>query len=154
MGCTIFVANDAEVATNCESVMERLQRSEVSNPPAFGAKVASQILNDPSLTKMWYNDLLTMNGRISQMRKSLHDALIRNGELTETLTETQTEINCRCAWRLVAYHQSIWHVQLPWAATANCVEAQRYVNRRFPLLSADPRQSSIMYTWQRTPESQ
>lgn len=60
--------------------MERLQRSEVSNPPAFGAKIASQILNDPNLMKTWYGDLLSMNGRISQMRKSLHDALIRNGE--------------------------------------------------------------------------
>ena len=65
--------------------MERLQRSEVSNPPAFGAKIASHILNDPKLIKMWYSDLRTMNGRISEMRKQLHDALVKNGKLAKSI---------------------------------------------------------------------
>jgi len=67
------------VAVNCESVMERLQRSEVSNPPAFGAKVASMILNDDKLTKMWYADLVTMCSRIRRMREALYNLLVQNG---------------------------------------------------------------------------
>lgn len=59
--------------------MERLQRSEVSNPPAFGAKIASLILNDDKLTEMWYGDLRTMCSRVRQMREALYRLLVENG---------------------------------------------------------------------------
>lgn len=59
--------------------MERLQRSEVSNPPAYGAKIASMILNDAKLTEMWYADLITMCSRIREMRHALYNLLVENG---------------------------------------------------------------------------
>lgn len=75
------MTKDAQVAANCESVMERLQRSEVSNPPAFGAKIASLILNDDKLTELWYTDLVTMCTRIREMRKALYTMLVEKGSL-------------------------------------------------------------------------
>ena len=81
VGCTFMVTKDAEVAANVESVLERLQRSEVSNPPAFGAKIASMILNDENLREMWFADMVTMCSRILQMREALYNLLVENGEL-------------------------------------------------------------------------
>ncbi|KAL3475758.1 hypothetical protein BJX99DRAFT_259016 [Aspergillus californicus] len=42
------------------SVLESLQRSEISNPPAFGARIAETILSDEKLRDLWFRDLKTM----------------------------------------------------------------------------------------------
>jgi aspartate aminotransferase len=60
-------------------MLEMLQRSEVSNPPAFGAKIASQILGRDDLRRMWYADMVTMSERIRSMRKALYDKLVSHG---------------------------------------------------------------------------
>ena len=52
-----------------------LQRSEISNPPAYGARVASLVLNDPTLFEEWEGNLRTMAGRIIDMRKALRSKL-------------------------------------------------------------------------------
>ncbi|PGH27359.1 hypothetical protein AJ80_00837 [Polytolypa hystricis UAMH7299] len=52
-----------------------LQRSEISNPPAYGARIASLVLNDPALFAEWEADLRTMSGRILQMRAGLKKKL-------------------------------------------------------------------------------
>lgn len=52
-----------------------LQRSEISNPPAYGARIASTVLNDPKLFKEWEANLRTMAGRIKDMRSSLRGKL-------------------------------------------------------------------------------
>lgn len=52
-----------------------LQRSEISNPPAYGARIASLVLNDPALFKEWEANLRTMAGRIIDMRKELRSKL-------------------------------------------------------------------------------
>lgn len=52
-----------------------LQRSEISNPPAYGARIASLVLNDPDLFQEWEANLRTMSGRIKDMRKALRDHL-------------------------------------------------------------------------------
>ena len=58
-----------------------LQRSEISNPPAYGARIASLVLNDPALFKDWEANLRTMAGRIIDMRKILREKLEQlNGE--------------------------------------------------------------------------
>lgn len=61
------------------SQLTLLQRSEISNPPAYGARVASRILNDPELFKQWEEDLKTMSGRIKEMREGLRDRLEKRG---------------------------------------------------------------------------
>lgn len=52
-----------------------LQRSEISNPPAYGARIASLVLNDPALFEEWKANLRTMAGRIIDMRKALRSKL-------------------------------------------------------------------------------
>lgn len=48
-----------------------LQRSEISNPPIYGARIAATVLNDPKLFAEWEENLATMSGRIISMRKAL-----------------------------------------------------------------------------------
>ena len=57
------------------SQLTLLQRSEISNPPAYGARIASLVLNDPELFKEWQANLQTMAGRIIDMRKALRAKL-------------------------------------------------------------------------------
>lgn len=54
-----------------KSQLARVIRSELSNPPAYGAKIVSKILNTPELYAQWEADLITMSGRIGAMRKAL-----------------------------------------------------------------------------------
>lgn len=71
---------DAAKATeNIGSQLAVLQRSEISNPPAYGAQIASRILNDPQLFAAWEEDLRTMSGRIAAMRRGLRDRLEAKG---------------------------------------------------------------------------
>ena len=56
-----------------------LQRSEISNPPAYGARIASRVLNDPVLFQEWEADLRTMSGRIQEMRSGLRERLEKKG---------------------------------------------------------------------------
>ncbi|OAG41879.1 hypothetical protein AYO21_03882 [Fonsecaea monophora] len=79
VGATLVVTKSPEVAQNCDSVLERLQRSEISNPPAYGAKIATEVLRDPLLRKMWFDDLRTMSDRIAAMRSALYNLLVENG---------------------------------------------------------------------------
>ncbi|TFY73686.1 hypothetical protein EWM64_g10326 [Hericium alpestre] len=55
--------------------MSVLQRSEISNPPSYGARVVSLILNDAGLFEEWKRDIATMAGRIIDMRKELYRLL-------------------------------------------------------------------------------
>lgn len=78
-GAFHFVAspspNAQDVAKRVASQLAILQRSEISNPPAYGARIASIVLNDDALFSEWENDLLTMSGRIIDMRKALKSHL-------------------------------------------------------------------------------
>jgi aspartate aminotransferase len=71
---------DASVSTaHVASQLAILQRSEISNPPAYGARIASRVLNDPVLFKEWEDDLRTMSGRILEMRSGLKERLVAKG---------------------------------------------------------------------------
>lgn len=52
-----------------------LQRSEISNPPLYGARIVATVLNDDALFKEWQGDLKTMSGRIIDMRQALRSKL-------------------------------------------------------------------------------
>jgi aspartate aminotransferase, cytoplasmic len=67
--------NAKDVTKRVASQLAILQRSEISNPPAYGARIASIVLNDPSLFAQWEEDLKTMSGRIIDMRKALKQHL-------------------------------------------------------------------------------
>ncbi|RYO73445.1 Aspartate aminotransferase, cytoplasmic [Alternaria arborescens] len=78
-GCFHFVTSPSSDAENTikriASQLAILQRSEISNPPAYGARIASTVLNDPQLFAEWEDNLRTMSGRIKEMRKALRGKL-------------------------------------------------------------------------------
>ena len=78
-GCFHFVTSPNSDATSTVSrvgsQLAILQRSEISNPPAYGARIASLVLNDPELFAEWEANLRTMSGRIIDMRKALRSKL-------------------------------------------------------------------------------
>ncbi|KAF2433630.1 aspartate aminotransferase [Tothia fuscella] len=77
-GCFHYVGparNGSETAKRVASQLAILQRSEISNPPAYGARIASLCLNDVSLFAEWEANLRTMSGRIIDMRKALRGKL-------------------------------------------------------------------------------
>ncbi|KAK6437603.1 Aspartate aminotransferase, cytoplasmic [Oleoguttula sp. CCFEE 5521] len=69
------VSHAQETTSRVGSQLAILQRSEISNPPAYGARIASLILNDKDLFAQWEEDLRTMSGRIKEMRKALRSKL-------------------------------------------------------------------------------
>ncbi|KAL6698264.1 aspartate aminotransferase [Trichoderma pleuroticola] len=78
-GCFHVVAAPAPDATTTitriASQLAILQRSEISNPPLYGARIASTVLNDAQLFAEWEENLKTMSGRIIDMRKALRSKL-------------------------------------------------------------------------------
>ncbi|KAJ9148939.1 Aspartate aminotransferase [Pleurostoma richardsiae] len=82
-GCLHFVtapASDAQqTIARISSQLTVLQRSEISNPPIYGARVAATVLNDPSLFAEWKDNLRTMSGRIIAMREALRSKLEQLG---------------------------------------------------------------------------
>jgi aspartate aminotransferase len=65
--------------TRIASQLAILQRSEISNPPLYGARIASTVLNDTKLFAEWEENLRTMSGRIIDMRKELRGKLEQLG---------------------------------------------------------------------------
>ncbi|GAA6000197.1 hypothetical protein JCM10207_007900 [Rhodosporidiobolus poonsookiae] len=63
-------------AARVRSQLLILQRQEISNPPTYGARIVSLILNDPALFDEWKRDIKTMAHRIIDMRTKLHDLLV------------------------------------------------------------------------------
>ncbi|KAL1920295.1 uncharacterized protein VTP21DRAFT_1441 [Calcarisporiella thermophila] len=76
-GCFSVVSKTPEIAVAVESQLSRLQRAVISNPPAYGARIASLVMNDPKLFSEWQDNLKTMANRIHQMRQQLYDELVR-----------------------------------------------------------------------------
>jgi aspartate aminotransferase len=77
VGAFHLIAADKESTTKILSQLKVLQRSEISSPPAYGARIVDKILNDPVLFEEWTENLLVMSGRIKAMRKALYDELLR-----------------------------------------------------------------------------
>lgn len=77
VGClhlALLETNDA-LNTAVHSQFQRMIRTEISNPPLYGAKIVSKILNTPDLKNQWEQDLFEMSSRIFKMRKLLKEAL-------------------------------------------------------------------------------
>ncbi|KAL1713481.1 pyridoxal phosphate-dependent transferase [Schizophyllum commune] len=75
VGALHIVAKSADAAARVKSQLAVLQRSEISNPPAYGARLVSMILGQPELFAQWKQDIKTMAGRIIDMRHELHRLL-------------------------------------------------------------------------------
>jgi aspartate aminotransferase len=93
IGCLNVVGKDEEETKKILSQLSVLQRSEISNPPTFGARIVSfprcywlrstrltdwqvsMLLNDEKMFQEWVRDVKEMSGRIIEMRKVLYDQL-------------------------------------------------------------------------------
>ncbi|KAL1930692.1 hypothetical protein VTP01DRAFT_10854 [Rhizomucor pusillus] len=78
-GNLTVVAKSPADAQHVFSQLEKLQRSEISNPPAYGSRIVDIVLNDPALYAEWKENLKYMSNRIISMRKALYDRLIELG---------------------------------------------------------------------------
>ncbi|KAJ5973315.1 hypothetical protein N7481_010525 [Penicillium waksmanii] len=61
------------------SSLARMIRVEISNPPAFGARVVVAILEDEELYAQWRKDLVMMSSRIAEMGRELYQGLTELG---------------------------------------------------------------------------
>lgn len=75
VGALHVVTPSKETADRVRSQLSVLQRSEISNPPSYGARIVGLILNKPELFEEWKADIWTMAGRIIEMRKELYRLL-------------------------------------------------------------------------------
>lgn len=77
VGALHIILPNKETGGRVRSQLSVLQRSEISNPPSYGARVVALILNNPELFEEWKADIRTMAGRIINMRKQLHEVLTK-----------------------------------------------------------------------------
>lgn len=76
-GALHVVSKDSATASRVSSQLADLTRCEISCTPAFGAKVAEEVMSNETLFKQWKeHDLPLMAGRIIAMRKALYARLV------------------------------------------------------------------------------
>jgi aspartate aminotransferase len=71
VGAFSIVCADKEEAKRVDSQVKILVRPLYSNPPVHGARIASEILNNPELNKQWLGEVKGMADRIITMRALL-----------------------------------------------------------------------------------
>ncbi|KAL9051078.1 MAG: hypothetical protein Q9162_006251 [Coniocarpon cinnabarinum] len=79
VGAFSIVCESAEEKKRVDSQVKILVRPLYSNPPVHGARIASEILNDPSLNKQWLGEVKGMADRIIRMRALLKENLEKLG---------------------------------------------------------------------------
>ncbi|MCJ1241793.1 aspartate transaminase aat1 [Varicellaria rhodocarpa] len=75
VGAFSIVCESAEEKKRVDSQLKILVRPLYSNPPVHGARIASEILNDPALNKQWLGEVKGMADRIISMRALLKQNL-------------------------------------------------------------------------------
>lgn len=75
VGALHLISASSEQSAAITSQLSLIQRSEISNPPAFGARVVNLILNNGDLWNQWQKDIREMADRIISMRKELYSLL-------------------------------------------------------------------------------
>ncbi|KAH7249203.1 pyridoxal phosphate-dependent transferase [Fusarium solani] len=79
IGAFSIVCADADEKKRVDSQLKILIRPLYSNPPIHGARIASEILNSPTLYKQWLGEVKEMADRIITMRALLKDNLEKLG---------------------------------------------------------------------------
>lgn len=75
IGCLSLVCASEDEATRVESQLKSIARPMYSNPPLHGALIVCNILRDPSLKALFYQEVKDMADRIILMRTRLRAAL-------------------------------------------------------------------------------
>jgi aspartate aminotransferase, mitochondrial len=71
VGAFSIVTTSAEEKKRVDSQVKILVRPMYSNPPIHGARIASEVLNNPALNKQWLGEVKGMADRIITMRALL-----------------------------------------------------------------------------------
>lgn len=79
VGALTFLAEDEKQANVLRSQLNALIRPMYSNPPIFGARLVTEILEDPELKQQWLEEVNGMSGRIIRMRETLVNGLKNAG---------------------------------------------------------------------------
>jgi len=79
VGALSIVCPKADQVAAVQSQMNRVIRSNYSNPPAHGAAIVNTVLRDNPLRSTWEEEVATMRSRINGMRQQLVDALAAQG---------------------------------------------------------------------------
>jgi aspartate aminotransferase len=77
IGALHVKTESVEMAARVQSMLEQLVRSEMTTPPAFGARIVGKVLNEETLYAQWVKDLESMSSRMYHMRQALHTELLR-----------------------------------------------------------------------------
>lgn len=75
VGAFSIVCESAEEKKRVDSQIKILVRPLYSNPPVHGARIASEILNNPKLNQQWLGEVKEMAERIIRMRALLKENL-------------------------------------------------------------------------------
>jgi aromatic-amino-acid transaminase len=71
VGSLSVVAQSSDEAERVLSQLKRLVRTNYSNPPTHGGRVAATVLTTPELRSLWEQELGRMRERIREMRREL-----------------------------------------------------------------------------------
>mmetsp|Transcript_7682 Transcript_7682/g.11401 ORF Transcript_7682/g.11401 Transcript_7682/m.11401 type:complete len:408 (+) Transcript_7682:36-1259(+) len=77
-GCLHVQTQSPEECERVLSHLAALSRTLVSNCPAYGARIVTTILSDPTLKSQWLNECSEMASRIRNMRSMLLEAIKRH----------------------------------------------------------------------------
>jgi aromatic-amino-acid transaminase len=75
VGAITIVADDKDEAARVLSQVKRVVRANYSNPPTFGGRIVTAVLESPELRALWERELGAMRERIKAMRAALVDKL-------------------------------------------------------------------------------
>lgn len=79
VGALSIVCADADEAKRVLSQVKRVIRTNYSNPPTHGARIVSNVLNNPELKALWEEELTEMRVRIHTMRELMVKKLAEKG---------------------------------------------------------------------------
>ncbi len=74
-GCLFIVSESAKIAEHIISRVKQMIRTNYSNPPIHGARVAAYLLGNDALRKKWEGELKEMRERIHRLRLDLYERL-------------------------------------------------------------------------------
>ena len=115
VGLCAFVSQSTTAAEAVESTLAQLIRVEISNPPAFGARIVAAVLEDETITAEWGQDLITMSSRIAEMRSQLYKERDQLGEYAVSMLKVINKLlegidvgifYERYPWKLGAYNKA------------------------------------------------
>lgn len=132
VGLVAFATKTPEASRALFSILQNAQRSTVSNPPVYGARIAATVLGTPALAKQWSQDLITMSGRIQSMRKKLYSELLRletPGEWSQIVAQSgmfgYTGIGPAQITRLEGLNPDVWCFNMSKKTDTLCRKASR-----------------------------